>query len=81
MSKYKISYIQTPFDVEKLNTLTVGQVTYDKQYNIEIQVDDEDEDTVWINLLNADTGEVEEGGSFSKEALIEHILNFYNKHF
>jgi hypothetical protein len=79
MSKYKVTYIRK--DVEKVNTLDIGEVTYDKNYTVEIEIDEDSPDKVWIYLINPATRAVEEGGEFDKDLLTKHIIEFYNKYY
>lgn len=45
-------------------------------YNIRIDIDDKDEETVWIFMLEGD--QAVEGGRFKTADLMNHILKFYN---
>jgi len=77
--KYKVSYIRN--DVEKVNNIALGEIKYDKPYTVEIELNDDTPDKVWIYLINPQTKAVEEGAEFDKEKLMNHIIDFYNKNF
>ena len=67
--KYKVA---NQIDATPVTALDVG--------NIEIVVDDAHADRIELYILDSEGGRIE-GGTFSKDAFMSHVRNFYNNNY
>lgn len=70
--------VVTEKDLERVRELDITHSQH--RDRIEIVIDEDDSDRVEIYMLDL-IGHRMEGGTFSRRAFMDHILEFYNKNF